>query len=444
MRLLIISPLFPPVANAEAFCGGLFVNALRSAGIDVEVIMSSNALPHSGVDRSSCWQDLAPVVHDVPNPSRVDLATRARLSLRYQLPSWTAWTDAVVRAAAQLHRRSPFTAVMSRSLPSQAHYAGYWISRYLGIPWFANINDPLDFGPFVTDSAAKADWSASIGERLWHQRILRAADLITFPCERLRRHVVRSVQRPARNAVLPHVAIRGHASSSTGSFLIVHAGRIGTNELTSRSADAVLDGFAHLVQRYPDKRHVLKLRFVGPRDALLTDIVVSRGLQDVVEHTGAVSYEDSLTHISEAAACVLIEGPFREGVFLPSKLCNYLVARKPVLAFAPADGTVADLARGGGILHVPHGEPAAAAAAFEKLFDAFLGGRIHAYQPAANLADSFLPDVVADHFLQMVAERNALSGTQAGHATRPSTECSALRGELATDREQLIVKEQGR
>src|SRR5687768_3823005 len=120
MRLLVVSPLFPPVANAEAFCGGLFVNALRRTGIDVEVIMSSTALPHVGVDRSQCWQELAGIVHDVSNPARMEFTKRVRLGLRYQLPAWTAWTDAVVRTAVQLHRRSPFTAVMSRSLPSQA------------------------------------------------------------------------------------------------------------------------------------------------------------------------------------------------------------------------------------------------------------------------------------------------------------------------------------
>lgn len=406
MRLLVISPLFPPIANAEAFCSGLFVKALRKTDIDVQVITCSNVFRGAAVDDSGCWHELQSVMHDVPAPPRLSLAKRTALAARYQIVSWTAWTDAAVSVAERLHAASPFVAVMSRSIPTQAHYAGFWIARRLKLPWFVNINDPLDFSPFVTDPAFQSDWSVSLVERLWHQRILRRADLVTFPCERLRAHVLAGSSRVRPTGDIPHVAIPAKVAAVKDRFVIVHAGRLGKNELTSRSADAIIDGLARLLQKCPEKRHLIRLRFVGPTDSALRQEIVTRGLEDVVEQTGAVNYEESLKHISEATVCVLIEAPFTEGIFLPSKLCNYLVARKPVLALSPAIGTVADLAAQGGILRVD--DAAAVTSALENLFQAYLAGALDKYQPPQALSESFRPENVTRQFFRTLGTCNPL------------------------------------
>jgi hypothetical protein len=289
------------------------------------------------------------------------------------------------------------------------------------VPWFVNINDPLDFAPFIADPAARRQWSPRLDERRWHRRILRTADVVTFPCERLRKHVMRGVHRSGPSVDVPHVAIRGGRSTAKGAFLVIHAGRLGMNELTSRSTHTVLDGFVQLVRRYADKRHLIKLRFVGPADPDVRAAVAARGLEDVVEHTGTVGYDESLDHISEASACLLVEGAFSEGVFLPSKLCSYLVARKPVIALSPANGTVADLARTGRILRVSHGDVSAAGAALDTLFQAFLSGNLGEYAPAISLADGFLPVAVARRFLaipNVAAIWTVGAGLQAQSATR--------------------------
>ena len=399
LRLLIISPFFPPLAIAEAFCSGLFVRALQAAGVEVQVVMSSNTLPNLVADASAAWGELRSVVHDVPNPPRLSFLRRVGLSARYQIASWTAWTDAVVTLAEELHKQRPFSAVVSRSLPLHAHYAGFWTSRRLRLPWFVNINDPFDFAPFVGDPAARRQWSPGLDERRWHRRILQTADVVTFPCERLRTHTMRGVNRSGPSCDVPHVAIPGERRNLKETFLVIHAGRIGMNDNTNRSADTVLDGFVQLVGRHPDKRHLVKLRFVGPSDPGVSAAVSARGLEEVVEYTGTVTYEESLEHINEASTCLLVEGAFSDGVFLPSKLCNYLVARKPVIALSPPNGTVADLARNGGILRVTHGDVCGAGAALDTLFRAFLSGNLGEYAPPAHVADSFLPANVAKRFL---------------------------------------------
>jgi hypothetical protein len=54
VRMLIISPFFPPMVNAEAFCAGKFVGGLMSAGVGVSVIYSRDAVWSGRDDPSRC------------------------------------------------------------------------------------------------------------------------------------------------------------------------------------------------------------------------------------------------------------------------------------------------------------------------------------------------------------------------------------------------------
>src|SRR5437867_7474477 len=119
MRVLVISPLFPPLAESEAICGGKFVQTLMDAGVDALVIYSSTVwrVPH---DSSRRWESLSDVSVDIPN-RRSSVLLRCSLGLRYRTLEWTAWTHAAVSEALRLHRERPFDLVVSRALPWNAH-----------------------------------------------------------------------------------------------------------------------------------------------------------------------------------------------------------------------------------------------------------------------------------------------------------------------------------
>src|SRR5437867_1415240 len=145
MRVLVVSPHFPPQADSESFVGGKFVQALLDSGIDtVAISMSRTTHPAYPSDPSPRWHSLSAITIDVPASQRRPLLTRCRLGFRYQTIEWASWTAAVVTTARELHRRYPFDLVVSRSSPWHAHLAGYWVASTLDIPWLANLNDPWD------------------------------------------------------------------------------------------------------------------------------------------------------------------------------------------------------------------------------------------------------------------------------------------------------------
>jgi glycosyltransferase involved in cell wall biosynthesis len=403
MRLLIVSPIFVPLADSESFCGGKFTAALLSAGVDVTVICCRSMWPRHTVDTSPRWKSLASITVDVPNPPPPSLSTRCRLGLRYRTTEWTAWTAAVVAKAHQLHRMAPFDAVISRSYPWHAHMPAYSVASELGIPWVANLNDPWDLGAFITDPASRVGWELGWNARRWRHRVFARADILTFPCERLRDFSLRDSPGHRNVHVIPHVSAKSSSNvAPAGDFLVLHAGKLRTQEVTGRRPDAVVDGLRQFLQQRVGARARTRLMFVGGEDPLTREYVARQGLTDVVTWVGHVSYEASLEYIARAAVCLLVEADIKEGIFFPSKLCDYLAARKPVLALSPNEGTVRDLARHGGIIQVSPTDSKGVSDALALLFDAFRHGKLSDHAAPASLTRRYEAETVAEAFVRVI------------------------------------------
>jgi glycosyltransferase involved in cell wall biosynthesis len=403
MRILVISPIFPPMADSEAFCGGKFVQELIHFGYEPLVILCTNTRTSTRLDSSRCWKSLEKVSIDLPKrriPSTIRLCWFA---LRYRSSSWSGWTRTVVSQAQTFHRRYPFDLVVSRSMPWHAHLAGYWVSSTLRLPWIANVNDPWDISPFVTNDAERRKWKPNLNVNLWWRRLVAGADAITFPCERLRDHCLKDSRRQSGVFVVPHIGYSCERVECEREFRIVHTGKLGLDDITGRSARPLLEGLEGFLRKRPAARALARLVFVGSLNVDTMQLADDLELANNVSSVGVVNYEESLQHIAQACVCVLVEGNFKEGIFLPSKLCDYIAARKPILALSPEVGTVNDLASEGGIRRVSPNDSIRVTEALIDLFDAFLTKRLDTCAPPEALVQRFDGRKVTGDFLSAVA-----------------------------------------
>jgi hypothetical protein len=122
------------------------------------------------------------------------------------------------------------------------------------------------------------------------------------------------------------------------------------------------------------------------------------GLQRNVQSVGRVNYEASLNHICSASVCLLIEASMDESIFFPSKLADYLVCGKPVLALSPRAGTVADLASRGELMRVDH-DPEAIRNAITTLYSEFKRGTLSSRNPSVQLQAELQGHSVTKNFL---------------------------------------------
>ncbi len=434
MRVLCVSPLFPPTVNAEAVCAAKWALALIARGVDLVVLADPPPKEGSPRDASVSWSALSArtVAVEVPAGLSRFSSGLATLSLgwRYRVGRlYPRWIERVVAKAKELHAAAAFDLVVSRSLPARGHLAGYWAARALGLPWAAIINDPWDYHLFPARVSHGSFDRRAVSNR-WLARTLRDADAVFGPSARLNDYNRRLARSDRRIDVLPHVgwslsnvASRFQSGSvhiATGrnacatqeeEFRLVHAGVLGREPLTGgRPAAGLLSALARFLSSRPEARGVTKLRLVGPEDADAKALAAKLGLGPdsigIVSFAGRVSYEESLREIASASACVLVEARMEEGIYLPSKFADYVAAAKPVLALSPAKGTLADYASGEkSIVRVDVDDEPAIARSITDLYDAWRTDRLASLKPSEKLQSIFCPDSIADAFLASTEER---------------------------------------
>jgi glycosyltransferase involved in cell wall biosynthesis len=406
--ILCIGPSFAPKRDSEAFCTAKFIKALAECGAQITVIVSAKT--ETDIDRSEMWNSVRARVVRIPPRTQRNLFASAAAALRYH--AWYArWLSDAVRQAKQLHQGSPFDIVYSRSPPMHGHMAGYWCAKELTLPWVANLNDPWEFHQFPVGISVQIPNKRYIAlSNFWMRRTLRHADLITYPSDRLYHYQRTFSAIPHQSQIFPHVgnsqSMSGGAevSGSSANFHLIHAGKLGSNEFTGRSTAALLEGLQLFLNECEDARHFTSLTLVGPEDLATQAHVRRLGLDGTVVSVGRIDYEDSLKYIESASVCVLVEADMPEGIFLPSKLADYISARKPILAMSPRVGVVADLEPGGGITRVDPGDACGVRDAIRGLYIDFRRGTLARRSPSGFQVDQFRPEVVANRFLKTLRE----------------------------------------
>lgn len=411
LRILCISPVFVPVADSEAFCGAKMVQALLDSGSSVTVLASDDIRRGGLHDDSGLWHSMRDITVNIPQLPRPDLLRSLMTASQFQTPFFARWIGRVVTTATQLHRASKFDLVYSRSLPMIAHVAGFWCAKKFKLPWVANINDPWEIGLFP---GSQTELPAFVlrAYMFWLKRTLLNADLITYPCNGLHDFHANLAKLNHSAEIISHIGYRRKSSThhQNGQFRLVHAGKLGANELTGRSSKALLAGLKAFLSSSPDAAAETKLVFVGPEDKEAQSWISQFGLAGNVENVGRVNYENSLDYMASASVCILIESGTNESIFFPSKLADYLVSGKPVLALSPPTGIAADFASCGELIRVDH-DPDAVCHTLTRLYSEFKRGTLGWRKASDRLIKQLQGQSVAEKFLS--ACRKLLSQAQA-------------------------------
>ena len=403
LRMLCISPSFVPVSGSEAFCSAKMVKALMDYNIDMKVFsFGPNVRRKMPYDESSLWKTFNTTVVNYISVPHIGLSYSVFATIKYRTITWVRWVSAVMKYAMECHKEKPFNIIYSRSLPMIAHIAGFWISKKLKLPWIANINDPWDWhvSPFGTGKMSNIERVVS---NYWFRKTFHTADLLTFPNKRLRDYHLRIVHSNKPSEIIPHIGYSTKDKDDDKSgFHLIHSGLIGSND-AGRSPTGLLAGLKRFLFLHPEARPMTKLILVGPKDQETESIIKNFGLDSHVMSTGIVSFEDSLKYINTATVCVLLEGKMKEGIFLPQKLMDYIVSKKPVLALSPPVGVIADMLPCEWLLRADPDDDIVVANSIATFYEDFKKGSITDRVPPEDVICQFRAKFVAEKFLSSIS-----------------------------------------
>lgn len=348
-RILFIAPESFPVNGAEAIVNIKQLEILSKAGCIIDVVSKKrkwtdyplteltdtgiqlNSLHVLEVDNRLNWESV-----------KLHLLTFFTFGIVYKGAHW-AWP--ALQVCKKLLIQNQYDCIITKSFPSEL--VGFWIKKNKGIKWVATWNDPfpVEKYPYPYGGGTKAGvfWGA---KRLIPM-MNKYPDFHLFPSDRLRDYMLQYLNISIdKTKIIPHVTLSMNSQREKTNFKglsILHSGNLNY----PRDPEHFLKALARFVHENPNAQ--LKVCFQGVFPNNLRELIVQLKLGEWIEILPAVSYKESIEQLSDYNVALIIEAPCAEGIFLPTKVSDYMQAGKTIMAISPSQGVLHDLYNNGNI-----------------------------------------------------------------------------------------------
>lgn len=287
---------------------------------------------------------------ELPGSQRPGSVQRAGAMLAFfrWVMSWAAFPDryqlwfpfAVIKGLCEI-RKGSYDAIFSTSPPFMDHMVAAALHAVSGLPWMADYRDPWSQNSIMTFTPAKrraAGWL----ERL----VLSGADAIIATTPQMAQVLAALHEdKPGGISCIPS----GYDADEYLPDVTVPAGRFAIT-FTGRTYGLLMDPTAviSVIEDLIDERAIsaeaVQLVFYGPDACQLETLRSSMRYPGILRLEGIVPREEALLRQQESTVLLTImyDDPYC-AILYGGKLMEYLGSRRPILAWVPAGGAVAEL-----------------------------------------------------------------------------------------------------
>ena len=373
-RILLLSYAFPPLAMPEAV---LVAKRMAGLGSAVDVIC---AAPPVGMRQDHSLdgyteRHFGSITRIQPGrPWR--WAPLPRLGRILTVPDPFVLLNGAARRAAITSGLGRYTALMTWSQWHSVHLVPLALDLH-GVrrpPWLAHFSDPWARNPFRADGPLGLRVNRTL-----ERRVLASADRVLFTSDETMQLTMGGHPDSwrAKARVLPHAfdpALYAGARRSTGPQRDLIVRYVG-NFYGPRTPEPLFRALVTLEARRPDALRGVRVEIIGSVEREARQTSVARSLvPGLVSIMPPVDYLTSLRLMEEADLLLIVDAPARISPFLPSKLIDYLGARRPIFGITPAGAAASLIESIGGWVADPT-RPEEIAGVLERAFSAVAAGR---------------------------------------------------------------------
>jgi hypothetical protein len=374
-RLLAVSWAMPPLVYPRAIQVSRALKELSRRGWSIDVIALDALSSNSGTrdeafaSRYNGLYRLHPI-EITPAISSENRWWNRSQWLHPMLPAdavGRAWTKlASQRGRALIDANRP-RALVTFAQPWSDHLVGLSLKRrFPSLPWIAHFSDPWVDSPYVQNEDPRLldRWRAQ------EREVVRKADAVLFVNQRTAKLVMSKYPSDweRKASVVPHgfdadLLTPFLNPKASGRLKFVHTGSMFEG---LRDPFMLLEAIALLKQMLAPEV-MPAFEFVGSTDARYPARAQELGIGTITRFDEPTSYLNSLRIASEADVLIIIDTNLPGSVFFPSKVVDYLMLGKPILALTPDGGETADILRPLGHICANASNPTSIAAALAKL-----------------------------------------------------------------------------
>jgi glycosyltransferase involved in cell wall biosynthesis len=274
-------------------------------------------------------------------------------------------------AAAYAHwiiRHYRVEVVLTSSPPHSTHLLGVVLKRYKNVRWIVDFRDPWLDNVVRNRMLSLSPYRNTIEKRM-EKWTLRQADGVIANTEANRGILLARHPQldPKKVVTIPNGFDTGdleqlpEIEAKSEKFVATFTGY-----LYPGMADAFLRAVAKLLHNEPGLAHKLKIQFIGQASPYYQQKMfsLSNGLFQVTQWLGPMSHRRAIAHLQSSDLLLCFNFPAQEAAgVVPSKLYEYFMMAKPILAVGP-EGEAAALIRQAraGQAFAPHQEDEIASA----------------------------------------------------------------------------------
>jgi len=250
------------------------------------------------------------------------------------------WVPFAVRKALQVHRESRIDVVYTTSPPHSSLLAGLFISKLLHIPWAADLRDPL--WTLIPMRYSKRVCFQQNFEN-WLERFLlkRTHLVIANTAMNLRKLLLGHPFLKSEKVIhigngWEELPSQNEERNNSGKLLILHAGNFYPKYKPYGLLYAIKELRERDSERYRALSEKLNIWLLGAKDEYTHSVVKELELEEIVTFLPWVPLQGARKVMLKADLLWASLGSSQESAnFLPSKVLEYIGARKPILGFFP-------------------------------------------------------------------------------------------------------------
>jgi glycosyltransferase involved in cell wall biosynthesis len=234
--------------------------------------------------------------------------------------------------------------IISRSLPFSSALLAMKLAHHWRVPWIMHLSDLWTDSPFLN-----LDEKARIRHSALERQCFETADIITLTSKQVIRFFQNKYPALSRKfQFLPNVFdddnINKEPVSFTGKLRMVFTGRL----YGTRSVSSLMMLLENTFKVYPEIKHHLEISIAGFIEQQNINLIQRSDL-GIIKYLGALSLEQALELQRAAHMLILIDSwdaDDRYNMFFPSKLLDYIAARRTIVALTRKDSTTFEVVEG--------------------------------------------------------------------------------------------------
>ncbi len=353
-KLLLVAYHFPPVQGSSGVHRTLsFAKFLRNHRWE-PTILTVHPRAYPNIDRRN--NDLIPedlkVVRSFALDTQRHLAICGRYPTILSIPDrWQSWIPNCIRVGLKIIREQNPAIVMSTFPIASAHVIGRALHRRSGIPWVADLRDPMIFESFPPAGAVRRSYE-SLEKSIFEEA---ARILVTTPgaAAMYRKRYpaqagekLKVVENGVDDEIFEELNISATRENRQEKLRLVHSGVVYPEARDPRSFLLALSALKSDGTVTAAELEVI-FRASG-HDDFITGEVERWGLEDIVSVLPPVPYRDALLEMLSADALLLLQARNCNNQ-IPAKAYEYLYCRNPILALTDPNGDTGILLRDFGV-----------------------------------------------------------------------------------------------